>query len=640
MPALRRSLAGLVALGLGLGGVLVVAAPASATVIPVMDTADAGPDTLRDAIALANATPGADVITFALSGAAPWVISLATPLPLISDDITIVGPDRADLTIDGSLLGAGSGFEASTLPGWDIEIARLTISGFPDNGIVSQYSDLTIIGVDSVDNGGDGLHIVDGDLTVTDSTFLRNDFAGIYIDMAGSQTISVSGSTSDDNEIGLDGNFLAGSAVTLTDNNFSHNASGGAGFYSGNGATVDITRCIFDGNNPTASAAVGGLNLYSDGATVTIDDSDFTDNFSLGGAGMQPTLVNGGTVAVTNSRITGNTASSGGSGLGGGIYVAAVLGATAKFSLTDSVVSGNSADDAGGGIHLSQVGFNAPVEGVEITRTTIDGNSAPQGAGLAIYTWTTTGSATEPVISVKDSTISNNTGDDGAAVFSIDTGQSSASSVIAFESTTIAGNIGTAGSGGIALVGNGEPTVYVFAHSTIADNTGTGPSGISIQSPDTVRFLLSHTIVAKNTATDIEATAGSQAIIDWSLIGTTDAVTDAALAAGTGNLTGVDPKLGTLANNGGSTNTLLPAPGSPVIDAGNPAIVLYPATDQRGFARIINIIDMGALEAVPLLPDTGSTAPEPEPPLVALLLILSGLAMVAFSRLQAARSIG
>ena len=63
-----------------------------------------------------------------------------------------------------------------------------------------------------------------------------------------------------------------------------------------------------------------------------------------------------------------------------------------------------------------------------------------------------------------------------------------------------------------------------------------------------------------------------------------------------GNIIGTDPQLGALANNGGPTQTHLPAATSPVINAGDPAFVPPPATDQRGFARVIGgRVDMGAV---------------------------------------------
>jgi CSLREA domain-containing protein len=83
--------------------------------------------------------------------------------------------------------------------------------------------------------------------------------------------------------------------------------------------------------------------------------------------------------------------------------------------------------------------------------------------------------------------------------------------------------------------------------------------------------------------------------------------------SGTGDLSGVDPKLDFWAYNGGPTWTHALKPGSPAIDAGNPAGCTDDVgdpilTDQRGFPRAIdgNIdgsarCDIGAYEAEPFM---------------------------------------
>jgi len=78
------------------------------------------------------------------------------------------------------------------------------------------------------------------------------------------------------------------------------------------------------------------------------------------------------------------------------------------------------------------------------------------------------------------------------------------------------------------------------------------------------------------------------------LIGTATAPTD---FPGTGDVTGVtNPQLGALQNNGGPTQTRLPAAGSPAIDTG-PASSSF-TTDQRGFVRLAGAnVDKGAVEA-------------------------------------------
>jgi len=159
-----------------------------------------------------------------------------------------------------------------------------------------------------------------------------------------------------------------------------------------------------------------------------------------------------------------------------------------------------------------------------------------------------------------------------------------------------------------------EDATVVIEHSTLTGNTVSsapvlGVSGCGCAGAGS--FTLSHTIVAGNTGTsalapdvffDIDPSLSRA--IDWSVIGTVDpadAATLDAIAAGDGNLfdatTPIDPDLGALGLNGGTTPNHLPNATSPVINAGDPAIAGAPATDQRGSARISGgIIDIGSVE--------------------------------------------
>src|SRR6266436_4312542 len=63
----------------------------SAATFLVTTTADTGLGSLRNAIDIANATPGADMIAFNIPGAGAQTITVNSNLPPISDRLTIDG---------------------------------------------------------------------------------------------------------------------------------------------------------------------------------------------------------------------------------------------------------------------------------------------------------------------------------------------------------------------------------------------------------------------------------------------------------------------------------------------------------------------------------------------------------------------
>jgi hypothetical protein len=124
------------------------------------------------------------------------------------------------------------------------------------------------------------------------------------------------------------------------------------------------------------------------------------------------------------------------------------------------------------------------------------------------------------------------------------------------------------------------------------------------------------TIVGDNTAggtpddlgrADLATSGGFQ--LSFSLV---EAPTDA-IDTQANSITGRDPQLGGLANNGGPTLTQLPATTSPAIDAGSNPLAL--ATDQRGQARTVDGPPANTADGT----DIGSVerperAPVPAPP--------------------------
>jgi hypothetical protein len=329
-----------------------------------------------------------------------------------------------------------------------------------------------------------------------------------------------------------------------------------------------------------------GGGIFSENRPMTLNNVSVVDNTATGvGGGVFQSV---GALTINDSVISGNSAE-----LGGGI-----VAAFDDLDVRNSTVSGNTASDTGGGIAALDPDRTAVLT---IEASTISNNSAGQGGG-GVY-------ANLGTAVVHRSTISGNTtqGNFGGAALIVD-------SFATVENSTISGNTADAGAGlGIA---EGEARI---AFSTITDNQASGESGglvIALAGP----LLLQASIVAGNGAADdpdlaVLGTNGSDVIeAQYSLVGTAPSTgtlnNDAASAA----LFGDDPMLGALDDNGGTTLTHRPVPGSPALDR-VPVLTLGCATlvavDQVGNPRPgLGICDLGALE---VQSSAGPTLPEAVP---------------------------
>jgi hypothetical protein len=130
-------------------------------------------------------------------------------------------------------------------------------------------------------------------------------------------------------------------------------------------------------------------------------------------------------------------------------------------------------------------------------------------------------------------------------------------------------------------------------NSTIARNGLFGVDSIIFtSSPPMGSLTIESSILADNAAQDL----GFNRIV--SLKNSLVETLFGPVSGGSGNILGVDPALGPLSVSGGTTPTLTPQPGSPVIDAGSNPRAL--AVDQRGAPRVLGQrIDIGAVETVP-----------------------------------------
>ena len=155
--------------------------------------------------------------------------------------------------------------------------------------------------------------------------------------------------------------------LTLVNSTVSGNTSTGegSGIFNLGGATLILTNSTVTGNS---GANLGG-GIFTGGGTVTITDSTISGNSASYGAGV---VTENGTVTLTNSTVSGNSAS----GWAGGIW-----NYSGTLTLTNSTVSGNSASATGGGIYSS---YNGGVRTTPLTNSTLSGNSASLGGGIYI----------------------------------------------------------------------------------------------------------------------------------------------------------------------------------------------------------------------------------------------------------------
>jgi hypothetical protein len=336
-------------------------------------------------------------------------------------------------------------------------------------------------------------------------------------------------------------------------------------------------------------------------------------------------------VTIAGARINDNDADDD----GGGIDVDYMAGDGSSLAITDSEVSRNTSGDFGAGIHLREIGDGTTSTAkVTIARTTFDLNIAGGYGGAVAIEDPAAETSGLPTVLIDSSTLSNNTTPYGGGGVFIGK-YSGAPAVVEITNSTVSGNAAQAG-GAVYTETNSPGFPYLttlISHSTFTDNSANTSGGVEGNGEQ--EFVIDSSIIADNTGDDLDVDAPYT--VTFSLIRTPGV--GVVLSAADGNIVGVSPQLGPLELNEGTTKTHLVAPGSPAYNAGDPAFAGTGRFDQRGLARVYEVVDMGAVEWHPALAVTGSAAPEPETPLIGLLLLLSGTAMVAFSRLRTARSV-
>lgn len=241
-----------------------------------------------------------------------------------------------------------------------------------------------------------------------------------------------------------------------------------------------------------------------------------------------------------------------------------------------------------GGDVSTDGGAIASFEELTITNSRIVNNSTQRrGGGIAMVSFAR-------LISSNNEVADNASADRGGGMF--------VQGELALSETTVSGNTANRYGGGIHHDSGADIDI---TQSTIVGNTSNRTGGGVYTKSSNLTVL--NSMIAGNVATFGNSNLEFQGLVttDYSLIGDT-AGTNINGSTGTGNLLNVDPLLGPLADNGGLTRTHALLPGSPAIDAGDPAIAHNLSEyDQRGagFIRVLDgdqvggaRIDIGAFE--------------------------------------------
>ncbi|MEZ6072925.1 MAG: choice-of-anchor Q domain-containing protein [Pirellulales bacterium] len=411
-----------------------------------------------------------------------------------------------------------------------------------------------------------------GELAITDALTITGDGADwLTIDASGNDP-----TPDDDNYDGSrvfnvdDGNAdvwieVAISGLTLTGGD----APGGSFLGGGGGAIFnreDLTvgTSTISGN---ASRYGGGIRNYA--GTLTVVGSTISNNSAENGGGIRnnpPRMPSPSVLEVIDSIVSDNTASDSGGGISSIDFL----------SVTNSQFFRNSATTGSGGGILS-------AGTASISHSIVSSNVADRGGGVAILA----GDATIAWSTVSDNSAVGNGGglvfySAGEVSYSTVSGNSTAQSgggvVIWREATiassTVSGNYAAQYGGGVLVLGTGN----LIEQSTITQNkTNGGGGGIwNTNSGTEVRAsIVSGNVGGDDVGRDVATSAFVS--LDHNLVGGGNATGD---FFEPGDQVGVpDPMLGPLANNGGPTETHALLPGSPAVDAGVAAGIVF---DQRG----------------------------------------------------------
>lgn len=528
--------------------------------------------TLRAAMEQHNSLGGNDQISFSVTG----VILLGSQLPFTSGTLTINGPGAGNLTISGnnSVQAFGSANGGATLNLSAVTVANSVNTGSA-GGVIYNHGTLNVSGVTFLSNtttfGGGGAISNDSVLTITGSTLSQNSSSG------------TSGAIGDTN-----------GTIFISGTNFVSNTakSGNAGAIFENGGKLTIMNGTFLSNTATTNAGaienyfgtmtitntvIGGI--YNNGA-LTLNGSTFSSNSAVTGGGIFNS--NNGRLTMNGGSLSYNSATNVTDG-GAGIY-----NAFGTMTITNAAINSNSAG-SGGGVHNIGV---ATLTSVTLSSNTVNWN------GGGIFNGSADG-ANAGIMTLNNSTVSYNSSISG---FHLGGGIANSAGTMTLTNTTISGNSvdPTFGSGGYGG-GMWNGAVMTLTHVTVSGNSAFHGGGLYQDTSSPAKAItLTNTIIASGSKGENCYVLGTAPIGSKGYNLSSDG-SCATYLNQTGDLNNTNPKLGALANNGGSTLTHALLPSSPAIDAipsGTNGCGTTIIIDQRGAPRPIGLrCDIGAYEA-------------------------------------------
>lgn len=505
---------------------------------------------------------------------------------------------------------AAIAFDSKATNAYQYALATNTVTNVSDSGTGSLRDAIaTALNGDAIafdpNINGQIIYLTSGGIIIANSlTINGNGSSNTVIDgsgnnrifgITGSPTVSFNNLTLQNGKtLGGGGaiDMSSGSTLIINNSNLSGNSANvGGAIYNPVNSTLIINNSTLSGNSATNINSGGAI--YSDSGTLTINNSTLSGNFGLYGGAI---FSNGGKINISNSTLSGNFA---------GLYGGAIFSINTILNIDNSTLSGNRAAVAGA--IVAQIGA------LNISNSILSGNSGQSGAGaiyaiapVSISNSTLAGNSTDgyggaiyqngSTLDITNSTLSGNSaGNYGGAIFLFGT-----ASII---NSTLSGNSALGGgaifNAGATMTINSSTISNNSADSSIAQPYNTG--GGIFNYFGTVS--LANTIIAANFDTKNNSGMGTLSpdvygtFIDNgnNFIGDTTGSKGFTTSTFLGNASNrLDPQLLPLGNYGGSTQTQLPKPTSPVINAGNNVTA---TTDQRGYSRIVGgTVDIGAVE--------------------------------------------